>query len=310
MGITAEPNSLSLYRLSDSLEDFWVLNVWLEVRDNHNHPECHVQGYWSLPWRLVVVTVIDRRSSSTGLLQARRYGSVVCFKQCIEPFLKQLRCCDPNPRQPFDQLLAVSGTQVKEFGISVHQLLVKALLLFGKRHIPPCSVSGEIPVLPLWIGLSSPVLTKTQGLKWSYRVMSSTWWWYQCYVMTHPLTWALIGLLCALGIGVAQDNIIYFPITFAMVCMLTEVWEGELRRFSSFQLIFQTLFVALDDVRWIVFLFEQLDDVWKNFNRVFRWFVWSGHCLRIWRKFSGFGLSRCESVQEFQIFSHLLDCWS
>lgn len=32
--------------------------------------------------------------------------------------------------------------------------------------------------------------------------------------LTHPLTWALIGLLCALGIGVAQVNIIYFPITF------------------------------------------------------------------------------------------------
>ena len=142
-------------------------------------------------------------------------------------------------------------------------------------------------MLTVWIGLSSPVLTKTKGLKWSYRVMSSTWWWYQCHVMTHPLTWALIGLLCALGIGVAQDNIIYFPITFAMVCMLTEVWEGELRRFSSFQLILQTLFIAVDDVRWIVFLFEQLDDAWKNFNRVFLWFVWSGRCLRTLTKFYG-----------------------
>ena len=41
--------------------------------------------------------------------------------------------------------------------------------------------------------------------------------------MANPLTWAFIGLLCALGIGVAQEHVIYFPITFAMVCMLTEV---------------------------------------------------------------------------------------
>jgi len=41
--------------------------------------------------------------------------------------------------------------------------------------------------------------------------------------MTNPLTWALVGLLGALGIGVAQEHVVYFPITFAMVCMLTEV---------------------------------------------------------------------------------------
>ena len=41
--------------------------------------------------------------------------------------------------------------------------------------------------------------------------------------MTTPLTWALFELLYALGMGVAQDNIIDFPIIFAMVCMWTEV---------------------------------------------------------------------------------------
>ena len=40
--------------------------------------------------------------------------------------------------------------------------------------------------------------------------------------MTTPLTWALFGLLYALGMGVAQDNIIDFPIIFAMVFMCTE----------------------------------------------------------------------------------------
>ena len=58
------------------------------------------------------------------------------------------------------------------------------------------------------------------GLKGAHRLMSSAC---QCPVMTTPLTWALFELLYALGMGVAQDNIIDFPIIFAMVCMWTEV---------------------------------------------------------------------------------------
>ena len=79
-------------------------------------------------------------------------GSVVSVQQRFKPLFQLLWCRDSHACQSFCKLLAVAGGEVKQLRIGVHQLLIKALLIFGQCHIQS-PVRGRASVLTIYLSL-------------------------------------------------------------------------------------------------------------------------------------------------------------